>query len=152
MTTPKRILCPTDFGDASREALRAAVELAGIFCAELVLVHVIDPLRFTIACPETYGLGAITCAPVLGSAIQAATSAIRCLAAEVLPTGLAPRDRVELGSPVARILSVARSEKSDLIVMGMRRRSWWRRVIDPSLTELVARRSSCPVLVVHGST
>ncbi|MEN6369383.1 MAG: universal stress protein [Thermotogota bacterium] len=148
MTTPKRILCPTDFGEASREALRTATELAGVFCAELVLMHVVDPVRYVIACPEAYGFGAIVCASVVGRAVESATFTIRRLAAEVLPAGIARRERVEVGSPAARILGVAQSEGSDLIVIGARRRSWWRRFFDPSLAGLVARRSTCPVLVV----
>ncbi|MDD4903320.1 MAG: universal stress protein, partial [Candidatus Bipolaricaulis sp.] len=44
MLPPRRILCPTDFGETAQAALRSAIELAGIFCAELVLMHVVDPL------------------------------------------------------------------------------------------------------------
>lgn len=149
MGTPKVILCPTDFGEATLDALRTAAELAAIACAEVVLVHVVNPMRFTIPCPEHCGLGAVVVAPMLGRSIESAARALRRIAAEVLPQGLAWRARVELGSPESRILEAARSENSDLIVMGTRCRSLWRRVLDPSLAEWVVRHSVCPVLVVR---
>ena len=151
MSTPKRILCPTDFGEASREAVRTAAELAGIFCAELILVHIVDPVRFVVVCPEACGVGVMACSSTLNRIIESATSAVRTLARELMPAGFVRRARVEVGSPLARILGVAQSEGTDLIVMGTRRRPWWRRVLAPSLAETVARRSTCPVLLVHAA-
>lgn len=149
MLPPRRILCPTDFGETAQAALRSAIELAGIFCAELVLMHVVDPLPCAISCPGSSGLGVVLCAPILADSIESAKGTLRRLAAELLPAGLAYRERVDLGSPAARILEAARSEKSDLIVMGMRPRSWLRRCFRPSPTLAVARDASCPVWVVH---
>ena len=123
MTTATKILCPTDFGDASEKAVRAATALAGVFCIEPILTLVIDPVRFAVSCLEASGLGAIACAPVLRDAIHAATSAVRRAAAEARATGLMSRKRVELGSPVTRILSTTRSGGSDLILVGSRCRS-----------------------------
>ena len=40
----KKILCPTDFTEPSYEALRVANELALHFSAELLLIHVVNPI------------------------------------------------------------------------------------------------------------
>ena len=49
-----RIIAPTDFSDASKIGLQAAVELASHFSAELHLVHIVTPI------PEFYGAHAPT--------------------------------------------------------------------------------------------
>ncbi|MGD9675990.1 MAG: universal stress protein [Candidatus Bipolaricaulia bacterium] len=152
MLPPKRILCPTDLGETAQAAVRFAIELAGIFCAELVLMHVVDPVPYSISCPESSGLGAVLCVPILTGAIESAKDALRRLAADLLPPELAHRERVDLGSPADRILEAARSEGSDLIVMAMGRGSWLGRCFGPPLTLTVARRSRCPVWVVRRTT
>src|SRR5512143_4358335 len=54
----KKILCPIDFSETSRAALRTAVALAGQLGAELVLLHVYQmpsvtlPDGFVVAGPE----------------------------------------------------------------------------------------------------
>jgi hypothetical protein len=45
----KKIICPTDFSEPSFEALEAAVELARYFSAELIVVHVVQPVPVVAA-------------------------------------------------------------------------------------------------------
>jgi len=45
----KKIVCPTDFSEPSFEALQAAVELARHFSAELIVVHVVQPIPVVAA-------------------------------------------------------------------------------------------------------
>ena len=44
----RRILCPTDFSDPSNEALKIANELARHFSSEVVLLHVLQPMRSSV--------------------------------------------------------------------------------------------------------
>ena len=46
----EKILWPTDFSEASYEAVRTADTLALYFSAELVLVHIIPPVPLIPAC------------------------------------------------------------------------------------------------------
>jgi universal stress protein A len=44
MLSIKKILCPTDFSEASRSAMREAADLATRYQADLLLVHVVQAL------------------------------------------------------------------------------------------------------------
>ena len=50
----RRILCPLDFSEPSQKALQAAVEMAGQFRSELVLVHVVPPAAAGIPADPTF--------------------------------------------------------------------------------------------------
>lgn len=54
----------------------------------------------------------------------------------------------ESGDPSAAILNAARRHAADVIVVGSRDRSWWSKVIDPSVSSDVVDESVVPVLVV----
>ena len=49
-----RIVCPLDFSEPSQKALQTAIEFAGQFRAELILVHVIAPAAPGIPADPTY--------------------------------------------------------------------------------------------------
>ena len=53
----KKILVPTDFSADSRRALKTAQDLAGMFDAEIVVVHVLEPPVYPAM---TFGAGAAT--------------------------------------------------------------------------------------------
>lgn len=148
MAPLKRILCPTDLGDGTRTIVRSACELCRALSAELVLIHVVNPTQFAMATHEGAGAGAMACVPAMDGAVAAATIALRKLAAETLSLGVPCNVHVLLGSPAETILRAAAALHADLIVIGLRRRSWLRRLILASPTELVVRESPCPVLVV----
>ena len=44
MISPRSVICPVDFSDASRGALRYAAVVANYFHAELTVLTVTDPL------------------------------------------------------------------------------------------------------------
>ncbi len=149
MLPMRRILSPTDLGDGARAVVRAACELCRALSAELVLIHVVNPTQFAMATHEGSGTGAMACAPAIDSAIAGATIALRKLAADALAMGVPCNVHALLGSPAETILRAAATLHADLIVIGLRRRSWLRRLILASPTELVVRESPCPVLVVQ---
>jgi nucleotide-binding universal stress UspA family protein len=57
--------------------------------------------------------------------------------------------RVELGSPAAKILEVARKEKIDLIIMGAHGRKGLDRAIFGSVADKVVQEAPCPVVTIH---
>ena len=63
-----KIVCPTDFSEASHEGLKAAVELAEHFQADLIVLNVVSPV------PVVSGAGAPTGfhLPTLMNEMQAA--------------------------------------------------------------------------------
>jgi nucleotide-binding universal stress UspA family protein len=120
------ILHPTDHSDSSRAALRYAVALAHDYGARLVILHVV----------KTLAPGATP----LGGADPGEASR---------PSGRVPIEYVlRQGEPVATILSTARERGCDLIVLGRRPCSGWRRFFGPGRAERIIRDAPCPVLVV----
>ena len=54
----------------------------------------------------------------------------------------------ESGDPPMVILSAARRHGADVIVVGSRDRSWWSKLVEPSVSSGVVEESPVPVLVI----
>ena len=140
----KKILCPVDFSDWSREAMRVAIELAEPSGAPVTLVHVWQL--------PVYAFGDV---PLPGSlSREVADQAARRLAAwKQEAEGLGPvkvSSRLLEGVPWDRIVDTLRAESSyDLAVMGTHGRTGIKRVLLGSVAEQVVRHAPCPVLVVR---
>jgi nucleotide-binding universal stress UspA family protein len=141
----RRILCPLDFSEPSQKALKAAVELAGQFPAELVLLHVIPPTApgipadpaFAFAGHENYE-----------EALRIHAKAELTLAAQGLPEGLPSRNVIGTGHAADEIVRLAHEEAVDLIVIATHGLTGWRRLVFGSVAEKVIRHAELPVLVV----
>lgn len=122
----RRILCPTDFSEPAREALRTATELAAHQNAVLTLLHIHEP---TLLSPPH-------------------------LIVEEVETGLAQwrREAQDLGVPRVEAVSAGSSgPASDTLIRRAREGSFDLIVIGsgtPSFVEKVVRHAPCPVLVV----
>lgn len=141
----KKILCPIDFSDCSREALRFAVEIAKPAAAAVTLVHV---WHF----PSYVFPGE---APLPGNlAHEIAADAAHQLAvwkgeAEKLGPVRLSTTLLE-GIPWDRIVQTLQKDPSyDLAVMGTHGRTGIKRVLLGSVAEKVVRHAPCPVLVVR---
>ncbi len=146
MISIARILCPTDFSDASRRALAEAVTLARWYEAELTVLHaapllVLPPVELAYI-PST-ALGPEARQRLLGE-LRAFVEPVR---------RAAPAVRIELveGDPVTEILSRAQGGETDLVVLGTHGRQGLPRWVLGSVTEKVLRRAPCPVLTVAPS-
>jgi nucleotide-binding universal stress UspA family protein len=135
------ILCPVDFSDPSRSALRYAVAIADHFGARLTVLSVDDPLLASVA----DGSGAV---PSLADETR---QELRRLVGDVLvqsPQHASELDvRVEVGKPEVEILRVARETAAELIVMSSHGRSGLSKRFFGSTTERVLRAAETPVLV-----
>jgi len=143
MIVLKQILVATDFGDAAEAALGYGRELARLFGAKLVVLHVADN-----AMGSTIGIeGYVGAYPDLQRSIE--ESANRQLADAVTED-----DRRELGvrtvlrTPALTIVNYARDEAIDLIVMGTHGRGPMAHLLMGSVAERVVRTAPCPVLTV----
>jgi nucleotide-binding universal stress UspA family protein len=125
-----RLLCPTDFSEASDHAIELAQSIAAASQARIAALHV---------APAT----------VLDDAEAAALRemiALRFAAAS--GPGIDLEVFVEPGSPADRIVDRAASLPADLIVMGTHGSRGFERLMLGSVTERVLRRACCPVLTV----
>ena len=132
------ILCPIDFSDGSRAALRYAAAIAHHFGARLLLLTVEDPLL-----TEAVGLG--TGGVWDPDEIR---SSLTKFAASVVSdsTHLAVECEVAVGKPAEEILRVSRSAPADLIVMSTHGLTGMRKLFFGSTTERVLRETTVPVL------
>jgi universal stress protein A len=140
----KKILCAVDFSDPSREALRAAAELARTSQATLILIHVWQaPLWMT-----DYGIQLPSDA--LLEARGAEESKLASWKAEAHELGAGDvTTRLVRGVPWDEIVSAARDDQAiDLIVVGTHGRTGVRRALIGSVAERVVRHAPCTVMVV----
>ena len=140
MTTTPTVLCPIDFSDGSRAALRYAVTIAEHFRAKMELLAVEDPLL-----TEAFDLGTgVVFDP------EATRNELRKFAAKVLgpdpPAGLELEYQVAVGKPADEILRVSKVTAADLIVMSTHGLTGMRKLFFGSTTERVLRETSVPVL------
>ena len=138
----RSIVCPIDFSEASRGALRYGAAIAEHFFAELVVVAVDDPL-LDDASTITYGTG--TLAARTREELQRFVTDTFGDRPLVVP-------RLELetatGKPAIEILRLAASRGADLIVMSSHGRRGVGKVFFGSTTERILRDTSLAVLVV----
>lgn len=144
MLNLKHILHPTDFSDASNNALKYACALASQFDAELHIINVLpDPASVmpTVAgfMPTDY----------YQQQTQYANEELASLPEEVVSySGSVTRNVCE-GMPFVQIIRYARENSIDMIVMGTHGYSGLKHMIMGSVAENVVRKAPCAVLTVH---
>jgi len=133
----KRILVPIDFSDDSLNALAYARDLATQLGAELLLLHVIEPIHF------------ITESDVYTQQRHLSTAQLECIAVELRAQGQRFRTMVRGGIPSKVVSDTAKRARAGLIVMGTHGRTGLAHAVIGSIAEKVVRTASCPVLTVR---
>jgi universal stress protein A len=140
MKSRPTILCPVDFSDASRGALRYAKVIAEHFGGRLVVLAVEDPLLTEAV---DLGTGAIWNPEDTRKELMRFVSSI--LGTKTLK-GTALEYSVAVGKPAKQILHLAQQESCDLIVMSTHGLTGMRKKFFGSTTERVLRETVVPVL------
>lgn len=148
----KRILCPVDLSDLSRDAVAHAVVLARWYGAKITALHVCNP----VVIPATDFALAGTYVPIvltnqeisdIREQLAACFAAVKDVEVDVL---------VETGQPAQRILNRADVLPADLIVIGTHGTGGFEHLLLGSVAERVLRKATCPVLTVpprvHGAS
>ena len=140
----KTVLCPTDFSEPSREALKVARELASQVGAELLLVHVVPVLpalandpNYVFKVPEYERLLHQDADDKLAQLVKEETK------------GATARTMVGHGDVADEIVRIGEIEKADLIVIATHGTTGWRRFMFGSVAEKVVRLAKCPVLTIR---
>lgn len=141
----KKIISPTDFSELSDMGLKAAIELAEHFSAELLVVHVVAPLSAaaTSAAPAAHYLP-----EVMESIRNNAETSLNEMMEKKVPDTLRSNSILLEGSPPDEIAEYAKEIEADLIVIATHGQSGWRRFMFGSVTEKVMRLSKSPVLII----
>jgi universal stress protein A len=138
----RKIVCPTDFSPFTDAALSYASTLAAESGAMLYIVHV-DEYRHSN--PATGDVAYIYVHPGNNSHHGNIPNRLD----HVKPTSSCVFERRYLaGEPAREIVAFAERENVDLIVMGSHGRTGLSRLLMGSVAECVARRATCPVLIV----
>jgi nucleotide-binding universal stress UspA family protein len=138
------ILCPIDFSESSRGALRYAAALAEHFGSELTVITVNDPLLAEAAAMDS------SAERVREDTRAELTRFSEDTIGRALKAG-AVRYQVATGQPAPEILRACRERGAELIVMSSQGLSGFRKMFFGSTTERVLRETPAPVLVVPGS-
>ncbi len=136
----KKILYPTDFSDASYEALKVANEVAVDHSAELCVVHITPPVPVAAAAT---GYSAIA------EMERSEEISLQELIKERIPKELHVQQIVTVGEAADEIIQIAERERVDLIVIGTHGQTGWRHVVFGSVAEKVVRFAPCPVLTIR---
>ena len=143
MITLKKILCPIDHSDCSKEALKYAVSFAMKDEAKLYLLHIIDIRTFN------EGLEAMS----MQIPDEETLELLRIKLLDCIPEEMRDDMNVEAivvqGIPFAEIISTAREKEIDMIVIGSHGRTGIKHMMLGSVSEKVVRKAPCPVLTVR---
>ena len=150
MPTFSKIVAATDFSEDSNLALTYAQELAVKFSADVVLLHVDQPLAPVMMTPE---LGPSMDVGAMGRIAEEqrmlAQKELDKIAGKLREGGLKVKVQLKVGSPFLEILHAAQSENADLIVLGTHGRTGLAHVLLGSVAERVVRKAHCPVLTIR---
>ncbi|MEE9905646.1 universal stress protein [Chlorobium sp.] len=137
----RTILCPVDFSDASKKAVRYAHEFAVSMGASMFLLNVVEPRPMAVDLSLNY-------IPLEEDLEKASTEDLDALKQGLLDEGLKVESTVEIGNPADVILEKAADLDVNLIIMGSHGKKGLSRLIMGSVAETVVRKANCPVLIV----
>lgn len=145
-----KIVAATDFSEDSKLALSFAEELARKFSADLIVLHVDQPLAPVMMTPE---LGPAMDVGAMGRIAEEqrllAQRELDKIAGRLRDGGLKVKSMLKVGSPFLEILHTAQNEGADLIVLGTHGRTGLAHVLMGSVAERVVQKAPCPVLTIR---
>ncbi len=129
----KRILCPIDFSDESKRALKNAITMTRRFKAELIIFSVyqvayLDSIRHKIDLDI-----------LIENLRLSRTKELNTFLDDFDLTDLSWEKEIQSGDPATQILEAIRRYKSDLIIMGTSGKTGFSKLIMGSVTEKVIR-------------
>ena len=146
----EKILYPTDFSDASKEALDYVKQLKEAGAKEVVVLHVIDDREIPAFLGPDEGalISGMQLEKIITMMEESAKEEARATAAELKKSGFDVKVRIEKGIPFRDILRVEEEEGVSVIVIGSHGKSVVKEMLLGSVSETVMRKSRKPVLVI----
>ena len=138
----KRILLATDF---SRWARRAEDYACALACSWKASLTVLSVAEFPPGLNPDYSVNQL----YLGDLLTRASSQLVDLKSRAERRGIPVTTRVATGIPSEEVITVAKAEDSDLLVVGTRGKTGLAHVLLGSTAERVIRGAPCPVLTVR---
>ena len=143
-----KILHATDYSKASAPALDEAVALAKQNGAELLILHIIDPVPPYVA-GEDIG-GADLYMKLEESTKQEAEASMKKLMEKLRKLKVNAKSVLLRGTAHEQIVRTAKNRRANLIVIGTHGRTGLSKLLMGSVANKVVSTAHCPVLTVHG--
>lgn len=143
----KKVLVPVDFSKDSLRAAEYARTFSKPFDAQLLLLHVIEPIYY--ASPADMYAASPNLALLIEEQRKAAQAQLQQLADKLSREGAKVQTLLKSGSPAQVIADTAKRVKADLIIMATHGRTGLAHVLLGSVAERVIRLAPCPVLTVR---
>jgi len=139
----RHVLCPVDFSEPSRDAVRLAASLVQPGGAGITLLHVIE-------LPVSYA-GELWPLELSRDLDERSAARLDAWVKELAPTVAVPvTHRSRIGGAGAQTLAAIDADSTvDLVVMGSHGRTGASRLLLGSVAEKVMRHARCPVLVAR---
>ncbi len=144
----RRLLHATDYSKASEPALQQAVDLAKQNNAELLVVHVMEPVTPYVA-GDDFG-GAELYMRLEESTKKDAQSSMKKLMQRLERSKVKAKSLLVKGNAHEQIVKTAKSKKADMIVIGTHGRTGLSKLFLGSVAGRVVSSATCPVLTVRG--
>ncbi len=141
----KTLLVPVDFSACSDKAVEYARAFAEQFGAELMLLHVVEPVVY----PETYAPTTDGGDELNRHLLSSAENRLTRQSESLRGSGLNVRTLARVGRPFVEISELAREAGVDLIILGTHGYTGLKHVLLGSTAERVVRHAPCPVLTVR---
>jgi len=132
--THRKVLVAVDFGEESRRAFEAALELAARLEVDLDIVHVCPPPPSEISTAPAY--------------VEAANELLAGFAKAAEQRGLQARTHLRMDAIAFALLEVIDALEPFVVVVGSHGRRGVARALLGSVSDMLARRSPVPVLIV----
>ncbi len=145
----KKILVPVDGSEEAQKAVETARELAKCAQSEVTLLYVLAPLTMvaTAAPGEERILSAIP--ELLVFRQNEGNAILKEMVSKFADSGIEPKRKMIEGHPARSILSLAKEENFELIIMGSRGLSRIAGFLLGSISDAVVHHAHCPVLIVR---
>jgi nucleotide-binding universal stress UspA family protein len=144
----KKILCPTDFSEASLCGIKMGADMAAKYGSELIIVNVHKPIpKLPKPRGETTDV-TFDIAAYEAEVVKDAEHTLAELSASILDDSITPRLVVRMGRPAGEILAVAEEEGVDAICIATHGRTGLAHIVFGSVAQRVVRRAKCVVVTV----
>ena len=138
----KKILCPTDFSDASYHALEYALQFVRRSKGTLIVPHILHDTMSPEFRPSGHALP-------FEAVAEAAAAKLQEVWQEKLDSYPDCKFPVEIGDPFSEILTIQKDTNADLVVISTHGRTGLTHVLIGSVAEKLVRHATCPVFVIR---
>ena len=143
-----KILYATDYSKASARALDEAIALTKQNRAELLVLHIVDPVPPYVA-GEDIG-GAEIYMKLEQTTQQDAETSMKKLMEKLRKLKVNSKSLLLRGTAPEQIVRTAKNRRANLIVIGTHGRTGLSKLLMGSVANKVISTAHCPVLTVHG--